>query len=197
MARPATDLRARVLTAARDAFDARGYDGASLRAIARAAGTTIGMIYYYFPSKDDLWDAVIEDVYAPLLADVARVLAAPGPLRGQLRALALRIAGLTEPDRRVVRFVLRDALVSSTRRQRLFERFSRGHIPLLLQAFTRAQASGEIIATAPVAMLVFSAGAVAVLSQLVLGSVPLPGVPPAPARIDLALALLFDGIGAR
>ena len=194
MARPATDLRARVLAAARDAFDHKGFDGASLRAIARAARTTIGMIYYYFPSKDELWDAVIEDVYAPLLVDLAAILAAPGPLRDQLRRLALRISELAEPDRRVVRLVLRDALVSSARRQRLFERFSRGHIPLLLQAFARAQATGEVVATAPVAMVMFSAGAVAVLSQLVLGNLPLPGVPPAPARIDLALDLLFGGI---
>ena len=49
MARPATDLRLRVLAAARAAFEADGFDATSLRAIARGAGTTIGMIYYYFP----------------------------------------------------------------------------------------------------------------------------------------------------
>ena len=71
MPRPATDLRARVLGAARTAFDGRGFDGTSLRAIARGARTTIGMIYYYFPTKDALWDGVIDDVYQRFLRDSA------------------------------------------------------------------------------------------------------------------------------
>jgi AcrR family transcriptional regulator len=35
-----------------------GVDGASLREIAREAGTNIGMVVYYFATKDDLFLAV-------------------------------------------------------------------------------------------------------------------------------------------
>ncbi len=194
MARPATDLRERLLAAARDTFDHHGFDGASLRAIARNARTTIGMIYYYFPTKDALWDAVIDDTYQRVLAEIAAVFGAPGPLRGQLRQAAQHIATLSADDLRVVRLALRDALASTARRQRLFERFRRGHIPLVLGAVARARASGEVVADAPASMVTFVAGVVAVLSHLVLGALPLPGLPVGDERIDVALELLFGGI---
>lgn len=196
MPRPASDLRLRVLTAARASFDARGFDGASLRAIARAADTTIGMIYYYFPTKDALWDAIIDDVYQRFVRDMAAILAEPGPVRGQLRRLAHHVAALSDDDRVVIRLALRDGLVPTERRQRLFARFQQGHIPLVLGAVARAQASGELVA-GPTPMIMFTAGMVVVGSQLLLGHIPLPGLPSGPERIDVALDLVFGGIGAR
>ena len=197
MARPATDLRDRVLRAARDAFDAQGFDGASLRAIARAAGTTIGMIYYYFPTKDALWDAVIDDVYQRFLRDLAAVFAAPGTLRARLTELARHLGSLGDEERTVIRLALRDALVSTERRARLFARFQQGHIPLVLGAVARAQADGEVV-EAPLPMIAFACGATMIASQLLLANLSLPGLPPdGDARTQSALALLFDGIAPR
>src|SRR5215213_5977897 len=99
MARPATDLKHRVLAAARDTFDREGVDAVSLRTIARRAGTTIGMIYYYFPTKDDLFFAVIEDVYELVLPDIAALLAADAPLRAKLARVMRRLAGGSEAER--------------------------------------------------------------------------------------------------
>jgi AcrR family transcriptional regulator len=198
MPRPATDLRDRVLRAARAAFDAQGFDGASLRAIARGAGTTIGMIYYYFPTKDALWDAVIDEVYQRFLREIAAVMAAPGTLRARLREMARHIASLGDDERTVIRLALRDALMSNERRARLFARFQQGHIPLVLGAVARAQAQGELSAAAPLAMISFAAGTALLSSQFLLGNLPLPNLPPDPAlRTELMLTLLFDGIGAR
>ena len=74
MPRPRSDLAPRILAAARTRILHEGVDGASLRQIAADAGTTIGMIYYYFPTKDDVFLAVVEDVYEKLLVDVERAL---------------------------------------------------------------------------------------------------------------------------
>lgn len=196
MPRPATDLRQRVVTAARVAFDAKGFDGASLRAIARAGRTTIGMIYYYFPTKDALWDAVLDDVYQRIVHDLGEILAGPGSLREQLRSMARHVAALDADDRTVMRLALRDALASTERRARLFARFQQGHIPLVLRAVARAQAAGELVA-APTPMITFAAGMSVLGSQLLLGNIPLLGLPSGDARIETALELLFDGIGAR
>ena len=68
-------FRADSSAAARERFLTEGVDGASLREIARDAGTSIGMVYYYFPTKDELFLAVVEEVYAKLLADLASALA--------------------------------------------------------------------------------------------------------------------------
>ncbi len=61
---PATDsaeTRARILDAARRKFAAHGYESASNRALADAAGLTTGAIYHYFSSKTEIYTAVYVD----------------------------------------------------------------------------------------------------------------------------------------
>ena len=59
MARPRSDIAQRLVKAARKHFLAQGVDGASLRTIAAEAGTSVGMVSYYFPTKDALAQAVL------------------------------------------------------------------------------------------------------------------------------------------
>jgi AcrR family transcriptional regulator len=54
------DRRAQILDAAAREFTARGYDGATVRGIARRARLAEGTIYLYFPGKRDLLLAVWE-----------------------------------------------------------------------------------------------------------------------------------------
>jgi AcrR family transcriptional regulator len=53
------DARADILAAARRLFAERGYDGASLRAVARAAGVDPALVHHYFAGKPDLYAASI------------------------------------------------------------------------------------------------------------------------------------------
>lgn len=52
------ETRAALITGARRAFAAHGFDATTNREIAEAAGVTAGAIYHYFPSKADLYVAV-------------------------------------------------------------------------------------------------------------------------------------------
>ncbi|GAA1181225.1 AcrR family transcriptional regulator [Kitasatospora gansuensis] len=54
------DTRRTVLEAARAEFAARGYEKASMRAIARAAGVDAALLHHYFGSKDQLFLAALE-----------------------------------------------------------------------------------------------------------------------------------------
>jgi AcrR family transcriptional regulator len=56
--------RARIVAAAIDEFAARGFKGASMDAIADRTHTTRALINYYFGSKEKLYIAVLEQVYA-------------------------------------------------------------------------------------------------------------------------------------
>src|SRR6185436_14481160 len=134
MARPRTDIRPRILLAARERFLESGVDGASLRAIARDAKTSIGMIYYYFPTKDDLFFAVVEESYEKILAELERVLSAEGTIEERLTHLYERIADATDEEAQTVHLVGREALMSSARRDRLVQRFTRGHVALIFRA---------------------------------------------------------------
>ncbi|MBN1172418.1 MAG: TetR family transcriptional regulator [Micromonosporaceae bacterium] len=51
--------REAILAAAREQFAHRGYDGASLRTIAAAAGVDTGLIRHFYGNKDDLFAAAL------------------------------------------------------------------------------------------------------------------------------------------
>ncbi|NIK56794.1 TetR family transcriptional regulator [Kribbella shirazensis] len=58
--RNADRTRARILEAATEEFAARGIGGARVSRIAEVAGCNKAMLYAYFGSKDDLFDAVFK-----------------------------------------------------------------------------------------------------------------------------------------
>jgi AcrR family transcriptional regulator len=82
----APDTRAEILASARSLFAARGFKGASVRAIAADAGVDPALVHHYFGTKDDLFVAALElpvdprELLAPVLAGGAEN-AAPGLLR--------------------------------------------------------------------------------------------------------------------
>ena len=65
--RPSADAtRERILAAALDLFSELSFDGASTREIARRAGVTQGLLNYHFSSKDELWRAAVDEIFAEL-----------------------------------------------------------------------------------------------------------------------------------
>jgi AcrR family transcriptional regulator len=65
--------RRRILRAAIEEFAARGFKGASMDAIASRTHTTRALINYYFGSKEKLYVAVLEHVYAEIREAEARL----------------------------------------------------------------------------------------------------------------------------
>lgn len=65
------DTRAAILRAGRHAFADSGYEATSVKQIAEAAGLTHNALYHYFPSKEALFRAVMQDADG-LLLDVYR-----------------------------------------------------------------------------------------------------------------------------
>lgn len=79
---------ARILAAARREFGACGYAAASVSAIARAAGVTKPMIYYYFASKEGLFLAIIEAALRALEVTLREALDAGHDTKTRLTLLA-------------------------------------------------------------------------------------------------------------
>src|SRR5205085_11542491 len=65
--------RRRIQEAARTVFSERGYAGASIELIARAAQLSVGAIYLYFRSKEDLYVSLIEDTLTVFDVDMAQL----------------------------------------------------------------------------------------------------------------------------
>lgn len=197
MPRPATDIRQRIIEAARERFAHAGVDATSLRSIAADAKTSIGMIYYYFPEKDDLFLAVVEDVYAKLLADLEGALGAssyPAAVLGLYR----RIAATTALELQVIRLVLREALSSSERLTRLAERMSRGHVALIFKAVGAGLARGELRTDLHPLVLVAATIAVGTAPQLalrIIGKFLPAAIPSSDVLTEQLLDALMHGIG--
>ncbi|MEU6165221.1 TetR family transcriptional regulator [Streptomyces tanashiensis] len=77
--------RERILAAARTQFAERGYDKASVRGIAKAAGVDPALVHHYFGTKDEVFAAAVEVSFEP-----AAVL--PAILGGPREAIGERLA---------------------------------------------------------------------------------------------------------
>ena len=66
--RNAHETRERLLQAATQEFSERGYDGARMERIVRAADCNVRMVYHYFDDKEGLYLTVLERVYEELRA---------------------------------------------------------------------------------------------------------------------------------
>src|SRR5262252_1306841 len=88
--RRATDTRDRIVAAALAAFAERGFDGARTRDIAARAGVNQGLITYHFSSKEALWKAAADHIFARLGEDFGRRLEALRDVEpvARLRAVA-------------------------------------------------------------------------------------------------------------
>jgi len=65
--------RRSIQEAARTVFSERGYAGASIEIIARAAQLSVGAIYLYFRSKEDLYVSLIEDTLTVFDVEMAQI----------------------------------------------------------------------------------------------------------------------------
>lgn len=95
--------RARILSAARREFAAKGIAGARVDAIARRAGVNKRMLYHYFGSKDGLFAAVLRRTLDERLAHVA---GESPDAAGRLRSRSAFYAGAAE----YVRLLMWEAL---------------------------------------------------------------------------------------
>src|SRR5436189_1090163 len=81
--------RSLIMDAARQVFEAEGLDGASLRAIATAAGYTPAALYFHFASKEAIYAEVLRESLTELGKAVTRAIARAKTPSDQLRAAAM------------------------------------------------------------------------------------------------------------
>ena len=91
--KPSTSVsRDRVFAAAAAEFAARGYAGANMDRIARAARLNKAMIYYHFRSKAALYREILRDMFEAVAAGVARVAQTPADPAEKVRGFVDAIA---------------------------------------------------------------------------------------------------------
>jgi AcrR family transcriptional regulator len=84
--------RAQILAAAADCFRSRGFHGASIAQISKAAGMSAGHIYHYFENKEAIIAAIVAQ-------DLARVLSLTAELRSARDVKGAMIARISDSVR--------------------------------------------------------------------------------------------------
>jgi TetR/AcrR family transcriptional regulator len=88
--------RDRIFAAAASEFAARGFAGASVDRIARAARVNKAMIYYHFRSKAALYQEILRDMFAAVASAVAAVDASDAAPAEKIHAFVAAIATAAE-----------------------------------------------------------------------------------------------------
>ncbi|MCA9618003.1 MAG: TetR/AcrR family transcriptional regulator [Myxococcales bacterium] len=202
MPRPQSDIPERLLEAARLHFLAQGVDGASLRAIAKEAGTSIGMIYYHYETKDALFQAVVRRVYQPLLVDLRHALDDAHAPEERLRLVFRRLGKLKNEELEVVRLILREAMINSERLAWMLGQVVGGHLPLILQAFADGARAGTFRDDLPPAAMLIATGSLGLFAQVVRRRIPpevaaFAGLPPSEELAEALLSILLAGLQKR
>lgn len=86
--------RADVLQIARSHLITRGYEAFSMREVAADLGTKLGHIQYYFPTRDDLLEALVREEFRMNLAAIETVTHGVEPTISALEASVRKLVAL-------------------------------------------------------------------------------------------------------
>jgi AcrR family transcriptional regulator len=107
----ADQTRRRILDAATELFNERGYAGTSIRDITERLGMTKGALYYHFASKDELLHAMV----APLLDAVATFVGTVGDAGTVRPELVRRLVDILDANAPLVRSLGSDPAVTRSK----------------------------------------------------------------------------------
>ncbi len=93
--------RRQILDAARELFALGGYHGVSVEAIAERVGVSKGNIYWYFKSKQKIFQLLFDDIAEKLFLPLGSALEGNDPAVVKLRALARYTLDAAEKDENV------------------------------------------------------------------------------------------------
>jgi AcrR family transcriptional regulator len=105
------DTRGEILEAARETFAAKGFEGTSLRAVARAAGVDAALVHHYFDGKESLF---VEAMALPIDPRIVAERVLDGPVDGiGDRIIGTFLAVWEAPESRVRMKAMLRAAISS------------------------------------------------------------------------------------
>jgi AcrR family transcriptional regulator len=96
------ERKQRVLKAAREIFARDGYAGANVNKIAARANISVGALYKYFPTKEDLFLVHVEEAHQQLKQALTMIEESPGTLLEKLERLLFAAIAYSEMEPELV-----------------------------------------------------------------------------------------------
>jgi len=167
--------RGALVAAARRVFGDRGFDSATMEAIAEAAGVAKGTVYLYYPSKKAIYDATFTAGMADLEALIHERVSRATTTRAAIEAFVAARAEYFQQNPDVFRIyvaeIARDVATGSTGRTACHLAVAR-QTRVLQDVIERAVAAGDVRTVDPeaVALAVFDISKGLVGRRLLVGS---------------------------
>ncbi|SAL71810.1 TetR family transcriptional regulator [Caballeronia peredens] len=140
------EARTRLLDIALELFARQGIGETTLGAIAREAGVTPAMVHYYFKTRDQLLDMLIDERFVPLRAELARVFNDPDaePVE-TLRAFVETLVATVEKHPWFAALWVREVISEGGMlRQRMAERFGDQRKDRAIERIAQWQKEGKL-----------------------------------------------------
>ena len=154
--------RSQILERALAVFAEKGYHGASISDVVKAAGVARGTFYLYFDSKEAVFLDLLDELLGTLRASVGGVDLSEGalPMEAQLHGIVVRILRATESNRALTRIIFREAVGLDASVDAKLREFHDGLEQWLVGALTLGAELGlvrrceaEVVATCVVGMV--------------------------------------------
>ena len=188
--------RSEILAAAAATFARRGFNAASVDEIAEAAGVSKGAVYYTFPSKDDLFLALLDQRLGERLADMRSTPDSGSLERQAAQASQFFFARLdSDPEWAplLLEFLAHSARESAAR-EVMSEKFFAASRTAVAEVLTQRTQAAGVELTVPVDRV--AAGLTALANGLLIEGPFLPDDAPEDVMATI-VGLILDGLIAR
>ena len=98
----------KILQAAREVFQQKGYDGARMRDIADRASINKGLLHYYFRTKDALFEKIFGIAFQTMVAQVNEIFSADASLFDKIRTFTDKYIDLIARNEYLPKFVINE-----------------------------------------------------------------------------------------
>ena len=139
-----SDSKTDILAVATRLFAQRGYDGTSLQAIAEDVGMRKPSLLYHFPSKMDLWEAVIGDLLERWQTRLPEVLAVATTGQDRFSALFDEVSGFFKADPNRALLIMREVVGRPREARARIGETARPWLRMLADTIREGQAAGHI-----------------------------------------------------
>lgn len=98
----------KLVDAAREVFYEKGYDGATVRDIAKKAAVNLALLHYYFRTKDKLFEVVFQDALNLLFRKLNKALTADVNIFGKIELMVSSYITTVSKHPQIASFLMRE-----------------------------------------------------------------------------------------
>jgi AcrR family transcriptional regulator len=171
-------------------FADKGFDGTSMRDIAKAVGITLPTIYYYFSNKEGLYGAVLQQVIEKFIEATATAAVGVEGIREMLVAMGMAKHRFIAENREMMLLYLRE-MYSPKGAVNLNENMEKG-VMMLEMLVREGIEKGELRQVDPNIAAWYLTGVFSTYDMRIVGSGRLPSEKEIRTVVDLALGGLLN-----